>query len=81
MVTVTVVKIVMTVIVKLEQKKLLVKEDGTEIELITFVIINEDERNRDVGNQKLLYEVMYSLLMNKYKLINEYSYVNEWIID
>ena len=44
MVTVTVVKIVMTVIVKLEQKKLLVKEDGTEIELITVVIINEDER-------------------------------------
>ena len=66
MVTVTVVKIVMTVIVKLEQKKLLVKEDGTEIVLITFVIINENERNRDVGNQKLLYEVMYSLLMNKY---------------
>ena len=33
MVTITVV----TVIVKLEQKKLLVKEDGTETELITFV--------------------------------------------
>ena len=65
-VTITVVKIVVTVIAKLEQKKLLVKEDGTEVELITFVIINEDKRNRDVGNQKLLYEVMYSLLMNKY---------------
>ena len=66
MVTITVVKIVVTVIVKLEQKKLLAKEDGTEVELITFVIINEDKRNRDIGNQKLLYEVMYSLLMNKY---------------
>ena len=65
---------------EIRTKKLLVKEDGTEIELITFVIINENERNKDVGNQKLLYEVMYSLLMNKYKLINEYPYVNNCII-
>ena len=36
---------------KLEQEELLVKGDGTGEELITFIIINEGDRNRYDGRR------------------------------
>ena len=52
-VTITVVKVVVTFIVKLEQEEWSVKEDGTGEEVITFDVINDDEgeRNGDDGKR------------------------------
>ena len=52
-VTITVEKVVVTVIVKLEHEECSAKEDGTGDEIITFDVINDDEgeRNRDDGRR------------------------------
>ena len=51
-VTTTVVKVVVTVIVKLEHEECSDKEDGTEDEVTTFDVINENEGDRNEDDDR-----------------------------